>query len=159
MSDVNDEEADAEGADAIEDDAQMLEVDQVHQDGDNLENNRGQLLREVTVPTKTRDGGGAAELSTENGAANEEPARPDAFARYSNQNVRMTHLLGLDNGNAQAENDVTWRAITGYQCLRRLRQGVEVDENERRTRLPTELYPDTFYNIPPQNGAQQEEGE
>lgn len=140
------------------------EDDQARRGGDrqDLDDNRGQLLREVTVPTKNHDGGGgAARVPTENGAEGQggTAARPDAFALLSNQNVRMTHLLGLDsNGDAQADN-VQWQAITGYQNLRRPRQGLEADENERRTRLSTELYPDVFHNVPPPDDGAEEEDE
>jgi len=58
------------------------------------------------VLTKVQDGGSKVEGDTTDG----QQANDDAFQRYSNTNVRMTHLLGLDEDN-QGKNKHTMQVI------------------------------------------------
>lgn len=91
----------------------------------------------LRVEAETRDGGVHDAPSNNEGR--------DAFSRYSNTNVRMMHLLQLDNGEDEGNEDNTdWQELTGYQGLRRLREGVDEADNTRRTRLSTELHPSAF---------------
>ena len=110
----------------------------------------------ITTPTKVEDGGTIREEEVqgqEDTTTNEQqqqqgqehlaPPRRDTFRRYSNTNTRMWHLLGNDDPEANNEN-TDWQQVTGYQNLRQLRAGVDPNNDERRTRLSTELYPDVF---------------
>ena len=72
------------------------------------------------------------------------PPRRDTFRRYSNTNTRMWHLLGNDDPEANNEDNTDWQQVTGYQNRRQLRAGVDPNNDERRTRLSTELHPDVF---------------
>ena len=94
-------------------------------------------LKAIEVPTKVADGGSTIR------ASNETEDHPDLFMRYSNQNVRMTHLLGLDEEDSEVANEdnTEWQQIVGYH--RALR--TNVGETDRKTRLSWELYPDVFY--------------
>ena len=88
------------------------------------------------VKTKTKDGGSQA---TENNGS-------DAFSQYSNTNVRMMHLLGLDDAEEANEDNTDWQQLIGYQGIRRLREGgANQDGNARKTRLSTELHGSAFY--------------
>lgn len=85
-----------------------------------------------------------------NQASNDERASPkkdDLFTRYSNDNVRMWHLLGLDDDpDVNTEDDTSWQELTGYQGYRRL--SVEGNgKTSRKTRLSTELHPDVFLDL------------
>lgn len=105
----------------------------------------------VKVLTKVEDGGTVQLASTENNVDEQQATDNNAFQRYSNTNVRMTHLLGLDEEDPDVANEdnTDWRQITGYEGRRVLRQGVaDNDENTRKTRLSTELHADVFRNIP-----------
>ena len=96
------------------------------------------------VRTKVDDGG----TILQDGSTGSD--RLDVFLRYSNDNVRMTHLLGLDDEDPEAANEdnTHWQQITGYRGLRRIREGSNAnDENARKTRLSTELHLDAFRNI------------
>ena len=110
----------------------------------------------ITTPTKVEDGGTIREEEVqgqEDTTTNEQqqqqgqehlaPPRRDTFRRYSNTNTRMWHLLGNDDPEANNEN-TDWQQVTGYQNRRQLRAGVDPNNDERRTRLSTELYPDVF---------------
>ena len=71
----------------------------------------------------------------------------DAFSRYSNTNVRMMHLLGInDDDEANNEDNTDWQEITGYLGLRP--EGVgdhfNIDRIERKTQLSTELHSNAF---------------
>ena len=105
-------------------------------------NNNANEAREytITVPTKTEDGGAATSSASR---AN------DAFARYSDNEVRMNALLGLSRG-AAANGDVRDGA-DGALARRGGRQenpgghANEAQENppgERRTRLSWEVHID-----------------
>ena len=111
----------------------------------------------ITTPTKVEDGGTIREEEVqgqEDTTTNEQqqqqgqehlaPPRRDTFRRYSNTNTRMWHLLGNDDPEANNEDNTDWQQVTGYQNLRQLRAGVDPNNDERRTRLSTELHPDVF---------------
>ena len=78
----------------------------------------GQTMR---MPAKLHDGG------TPTVAPSKNANKPDAFLRYSDDNVRMHYLLGIpqEAGTANEENE---RAT-------------------RKTRLSTELHPDMFIDM------------
>ena len=114
----------------------------------------------ITIPTKVEDGGtirveevqGQEDTTTNDNEQKQQqgqehnlaPPRRDTFRRYSNTNTRMWHLLGNDDPEANNEDNTDWQQVTGYQNLRQLRAGVDPNNDERRTRLSTELYPDVF---------------
>ena len=115
----------------------------------------------ITIPTKVEDGGTirVEEVQVQednNNATNDNeqqqqgqehnlaPPRRDTFRRYSNTNTRMWHLLGNDDPETNNEDNTDWQQVTGYQNRRQLRAGVDPNNDERRTRLSTELYPDVF---------------
>ena len=87
----------------------------------------------VNVPTKTHDGGSQEASIGRDG-------RPDLFTRLTNQNVRMNRLLG--DGDDEDQGNADWQLRTGFQGMRRLRAGSDPDE--RKTRVSTELHPDTL---------------
>ena len=92
--------------------------------------------RTLTVKTKTEDGGSQASKRH----------RSDAFSQYSNTNVRMMHLLGLDDTEEANEDNTDWQQLTGYQGLKRPREGgADQDGNARNTRLSTELHDSAFH--------------
>ena len=120
----------------------------------------------ITTPTKVEDGGtidggtireeeevqGQEDTTTttneqqqQQGHEHLAPPRRDTFRRYSNTNTRMWHLLGNDDPEANNEDNTDWQQVTGYQNLRHLRAGVDPNNDERRTRLSTELHPDVFF--------------
>ena len=114
----------------------------------------------ITTPTKVEDGGtirveevqGQEDTTTNDNEQKQQqgqehnlaPPRRDTFRRYSNTNTRMWHLLGNDDPEANNEDNTDWQQVTGYQNRRQLRAGVDPNNDERRTRLSTELYPDVF---------------
>lgn len=118
----------------------------------------------ITIPTKVEDGRAirVEEVQVQednNNATNDNeqqqqqqqgqeynlaPPRRDTFRRYSNTNTRMWHLLGNDDPEANNEDNTDWQQVTGYQNRRQLRAGVDPNNDERRTRLSTELHPDVF---------------
>mmetsp|Transcript_21059 Transcript_21059/g.38599 ORF Transcript_21059/g.38599 Transcript_21059/m.38599 type:complete len:165 (+) Transcript_21059:252-746(+) len=103
---------------------------------DTLQDKSKQMI--ITVKTKTEDGGGGSQPTEKNG--------PDAFSKYSNTNVRMMYLLGLDDAAGGNEDNADWQHYTGYQGRWRLREGgVNQDGNARKTRLSTELHVSVFY--------------
>ena len=127
-------------------------------DGENNDNHQAVT---ITIPTKVEDGGTirVEEVQVQednNNATNDNeqqqgqgqehlaPLRRDTFRRYSNTNTRMWHLLGNDDPEANNEDNTDWQQVTGYQNRRQLRAGVDPNNDERRTRLSTELYPDVF---------------
>ena len=81
----------------------------------------------VRVKTKTEDGGSQVASSTRNGR--------DAFLHYSNDTIRMRHLLGLDEEDAVAANE----DIRGHQ------EGADVEATKRKTRISFELHYSAFY--------------
>ena len=94
--------------------------------------------RNLTVKTKTEDGGSQASKRH----------RSDAFSQYSNTNVRMMHLLGLDETEEANEDNTDWQQLIGYQGIRRLREGgANQDGNARNTRLSTELHGSSFHAL------------
>eukprot|EP00584_Thalassiosira_punctigera_P027430 CAMPEP_0172576056 /NCGR_PEP_ID=MMETSP1067-20121228/137528_1 /TAXON_ID=265564 ORGANISM="Thalassiosira punctigera, Strain Tpunct2005C2" /NCGR_SAMPLE_ID=MMETSP1067 /ASSEMBLY_ACC=CAM_ASM_000444 /LENGTH=196 /DNA_ID=CAMNT_0013368717 /DNA_START=9 /DNA_END=599 /DNA_ORIENTATION=- len=97
----------------------------------------GQTIR---VPMKTGDGGSALAADADGS---------DAFSRYSNRNVRMMHLLNLDDddeGEANEEN-TDWRRITGYQGLEEGEAEQNGKAGGRKTCLSTELDPHIFLGM------------
>ena len=86
-----------------------------------------------------------AKTKTEDGGSQDAPGDgTDAFSRYSNTNVRMMSLLqpGNTDGN---EDNTDWQELIGYRGLRRVREGVDVNDGSRKTRLSTELHPSAFF--------------
>ena len=82
----------------------------------------------VRVKTKMEDGGSQAASSTRNGR--------DAFLRYSNDAVRMRHLLGHDEEDAAAANE----------DIRDHQEGADAEQaTKRKTRLSFELHDSAFY--------------
>ena len=102
----------------------------------------------ISVKTKTEDGG--AQATTEGNLQ-------DAFSQYSNTNVRMMHLLGLDEDEGGANEDNTeWRDLTGYRGLWSLREEAanNAQVNARKTRLSTELHGEVFIELMFGNGQE-----
>eukprot|EP00584_Thalassiosira_punctigera_P018394 CAMPEP_0172552556 /NCGR_PEP_ID=MMETSP1067-20121228/45827_1 /TAXON_ID=265564 ORGANISM="Thalassiosira punctigera, Strain Tpunct2005C2" /NCGR_SAMPLE_ID=MMETSP1067 /ASSEMBLY_ACC=CAM_ASM_000444 /LENGTH=200 /DNA_ID=CAMNT_0013340559 /DNA_START=17 /DNA_END=619 /DNA_ORIENTATION=- len=88
------------------------------------------------MPMKTEDGGSAAAV-TEGGGS-------DAFSRYSDRNVRMMHLLGLDDGDGEEsneENAADWRRLTGYEGLQEGEANQNGEAGGRKTCLSWEMDP------------------
>ena len=50
-----------------------------------------------------------------------------------------------DDPETNNEDNTDWQQVTGYQNRRQLRAGVDPNNDERRTRLSTELHPDVFF--------------
>jgi len=110
----------------------------------------------LIVPTKTEDGG-----RNEQGQGQGETAasnRPDLFRTYSDNNVRMMALLGVEpsanpNGGEQQED---WRQLTGFAGIgeerRRNNDGGDGNTTQRRTRLSAELHNSAFENMWVQQG-------
>jgi len=92
---------------------------------------------DVIVKTKKEDGGSLTTVTENN--------ESDAFSRYSNTNVRMMHLLGIDDDESVNGDNLDWQRLTGYQGGRNLKEGAGQDENERKTKLSTELHYDALY--------------
>jgi len=95
-----------------------------------------QGLTHLTVKTKKEDGGSQTTVTESN--------ESDAFSRYSNTNVRMMHLLGIDDDESVNGDNLDWQRLTGYQGGRNLKEGAGQDENERKTKLSTELHYNVF---------------
>lgn len=96
----------------------------------------------ILIKTKVEDGGSGAGQSETTGTDAE-----DTFLRYSNDNVRMMHLLGLDEDDPEAANEdnTGWQQLTGFQGRRNLRDGVNT--NTRNSRLSNELHVSAFVNM------------
>ena len=67
----------------------------------------------IAAKMKTQDGG-----SQEVAESSSSSSSTDAFSPYSNTNVRMMHLLGLDDDDdneaaSNNEDNADWQAITG----------------------------------------------
>ena len=75
------------------------------------------------------------------------PKKVDLFTRYSNNNVRMWHLLGLDDEEEfDIEHNTGWKQLTGYQDYFPLNEG-DNGNTPRKTILSTELHPDVFLDL------------
>ena len=83
------------------------------------DNNKATMI--FMVKTKTEDGGTPAPKDNDGS---------DAFSLYSNMSVRMIHrrLIGLDNAGETSEGPGT------------------TTNEARKTRLSTEVYPDSILN-------------
>mmetsp|Transcript_25114 Transcript_25114/g.38010 ORF Transcript_25114/g.38010 Transcript_25114/m.38010 type:complete len:211 (+) Transcript_25114:334-966(+) len=120
----------------------------------------------LIVPTKTEDGGRNEQgnQSSHNQGQGETAAsnRPDLFRTYSDNNVRMMALLGIEpsaNPN-DGEQQEDWRQLTGFTGIgeeRRRRRnndndGGDGNTTQRRTRLSAELHNSAFENMWIQQG-------
>ena len=84
----------------------------------------------VRVKTKTEDGGSqVASSSTRYGR--------DAFLHYSNDTIRMRHLLGHDEEDAAA--------AAANEDIQDHQEGAEVEATKRKTRISFELHDSAFY--------------
>ena len=82
----------------------------------------------IAINTKTEDGGSQSTATEGDGQ--------DAFSRYSNRNVRMMHLLGLDS-IAETNEDNIERSM--------VEEAANAQVNARKTRLSTELHGSAFF--------------
>ena len=100
---------------------------QVDQDRMNIDQEeKSEETITVRVKTKTEDGGSQV-ASTTNGW--------DAFLHYSNDTVRMRHLLGLEEEDAAAANE----------DIRDHQERADVEATKRKSRISFELHDSAFY--------------
>jgi hypothetical protein len=98
------------------------------QEGQEDQEEEAEQITFVLVKTKTEDGGSPVAPSTSTGR--------DSFSRYSNDAVRMRHLLGLEDAQA-ANEDIRDHLDAGVQA--------DNDNTSRKTRLSFELHDSAFY--------------
>ena len=91
---------------------------------------RLKVLPFVLVKTKTEDGGSPVAYSTVRKEGR------DAFLHYSNNTVRMGHLLGLEDAQT-ANQDIQEDHLDAVQA--------DKDNTSRKTRLSFELHDSAFY--------------
>ena len=102
--------------------------EQVEGQDDIAQEEEAEQITFVLVKTKTEDGGSPVAPSTSTGR--------DSFSRYSNDAVRMRHLLGLEDAQA-ANEDIRDHLDAGVQA--------DNDNTSRKTRLSFELHDSAFY--------------
>ena len=126
----------SDGGNRAEEHASKIESVPTKQD------DQGIINTTITAKMKTHDGGSQQVVESSSGSGT------DAFSRYSNTNVRMMHLLGLDDDEEASNNEdsIDWQEITGYLDLRHLgeREANSHGRIERKTRLSTELHSTAF---------------
>jgi hypothetical protein len=99
------------------------------QEGQEDQEEEAEQITFVLVKTKTEDGGSPVAPSTSKGR--------DAFSHYSNDDVRMRHLLGLEDAEA-ANEDIRDHLDAGVQA--------DKGSTSRKTRLSFELHDSAFYD-------------
>ena len=93
--------------------------------------------RHISIKTKVEDGG--------SNKRTRETGDQDAFSRYSDRNVRMTHLMELDIEDPEVANEdnTEWQRLMGFRDLRQYRDGANSTE-ERKTKLTFEVHISAF---------------
>mmetsp|Transcript_32042 Transcript_32042/g.54684 ORF Transcript_32042/g.54684 Transcript_32042/m.54684 type:complete len:147 (+) Transcript_32042:3-443(+) len=127
----------------------IIAVDSNEKEGDAKaqllgQHNSPKIGTTFTIKIKTEDGGSHHTAESDGS---------DTFSRLSNRNVRMMHLLNLDEINEDDRDNVEWQPHVGYEGGA---AGEDNGNTSRKTMLSTELHPDAhmshMFANPPEQG-------